>query len=46
MMVVRRRVGVVLGVSRLVEDRHVVIQRHQDVLRHDRVQETVEIDEE
>ena len=45
-MVVRRGIGVVFCVSWLIEDRHVVIQRHEDVLRHDRVQEAVEIYEE
>ena len=45
-MVVRRGIGVVFCISRLVKDRHVVIQGHEYVLRHDRVQEAVEIDKE
>ena len=45
-MVVRRGIGVVFSVSWLVEDRHVVIQRHEDVLGHHRVQQAVQIDEE
>ena len=39
-------VGVVFSVRRLVEDRHVVIQGHEDVLGHDRVQQAVQVDEE
>ena len=38
-MVVGRRVGVVLGVRRLPQHRHVVIQGQDHVLRHDRVQQ-------
>ena len=38
-MVVWRRVGVVLGVRRLPQHRHVVIQGQDHVLRHDRVQQ-------
>ena len=34
-----RRVGVVLGVRRLPQHRHVVIQGQDHVLRHDRVQQ-------
>ena len=45
-MVVRRGIGVVFCVSGLVKDCHVVIQGHEDVLRHDRVKEAVEIYEE
>ena len=39
MMVVGRRVGVVLGVRRLPQHRHVVIQGQDHVFRHDRVQQ-------
>ena len=42
----RRGVGVVFCVRRLVEHRHVVIQGHEDILGHDRVQQGVQIDEE
>ena len=45
-VVMRRGVGVVLGVSRLVEDRHVVIEGHEDVLGHHGVQQAVQVDEE
>ena len=45
-VVVRRGVGVVLGVRGLVEHRHVVVQRHEDVLGHDGVQQAVEVNEE
>ena len=42
----RRGVGVVLGVRGLVQHRHVVVQRHEDVLGHDGVQQAVEVNEE
>ena len=45
-VVVRRGVGVVLGVRGLVQHRHVVVQRHEDVLGHDGVQQAVEVNEE
>ena len=35
-----RRIGVVLGVSRLVEDSHIIVQGQEDILRHHRVQQT------
>ena len=39
-MVVRWRVGVVLGVGWLAQHSHIVIQGQDHVLRHHRVQET------
>lgn len=45
-VVVRRGVSVVLGVRGLVQHRHVVVQRHEDVLGHDGVQQAVEVNEE
>ena len=45
-VIMRRGVGVVFCVGRLVEHRHVVIQGHEDILGHDRVQQGVQIDEE
>ena len=40
MMVVRWRVGVVLGVGGLAQHSHIVIQGQDHVLRHHRVQQT------
>ena len=34
------RIGVIFGVSRLVENSHVIVQRQENIFRHYRVQQT------
>ena len=46
MMIMRRWIGVMFYIGRLVQDRHVVVEGHENVFGHDRVQEAVQVDEE